>query len=89
MELKTGGVVVSRQEFVPATITVLNSEMEGSIYCPHTVAGTGESIQYTGLIRVESMSAEGVMKGSFKTDPTDNNPVTITDGSFELVVPVY
>ncbi len=89
LELKSGGVVILRDEFVPAIINVLSAEMTGSIYCPHTIDGTGQSIQYEGMVKVEEFTSDGRMKGSFKSDPSaTDNAVTITDGTFELIVPI-
>ena len=85
-----GKAVITREVFVPATITVLNTQMSGSLYCPHTVDGTGESISYEGLLRVESLTDDGRVKGSFKTDPNANaNVVSITEGTFEVTVHQY
>ncbi len=77
IELATSG-------FFPATITVDGEEMEGSIYCPHAVS-TGR-VQYDALIAWDSYE-DGVMKGRFMGDPGKDNPVELTDGAFELLVP--
>lgn len=87
---KRDGPSVDRQAYVPATITVISAEMMGTVYCPHTVEGTGEAISYRGLIRVESIDDDGRIRGSFKTDPAaTDNVVTITDGTFDLLTNIY
>ena len=88
LELKSDGIAVLSEIFVPAMITVTNEEMSGSIYCPHTLEGS-ETITYEALLLIEQVTAENRVIGRFKTDPAANeNAVAITDGTFDLVVPV-
>lgn len=88
LELKSDGIAVLSETFVPAMITVTNEEMSGSIYCPHTLDGS-ETITYEAFLLIEQITAENRVVGRFKTDPAANdNAVAITDGKFDLVVPV-
>lgn len=89
LELDGDLVVLRTKTFVPAVVTVIGAEMSGSIYCPHTEGGPNEIVEYQALIRVDEFSADGRIKGVFKTDPSaPDNAVTITNGTFELIVPI-
>ncbi len=89
LEMKSEGVVILREVFVPAVIEVSSLEMSGSIYCPHPINGT-PSVAYDALIKLERVAGENRFQGSFMTDPAaTDNIVTITEGKFDLVVPIY
>lgn len=70
--------------FTPATINVIGSEMSGSIYCPHDTDGI--AVQYEALVRFDDWDGNGRMRGTFKTAPSAENLVEITNGRFELDV---
>jgi hypothetical protein len=81
---KESGFVYDGEEFTPAIIGVIGSEMSGSIYCPHEIDGI--VIEYQLLIRFDDWDESGRMRGAFKTDPSAENQVEITNGRFELDV---
>jgi len=81
---KETGFVYEGEEFTPATINIVGSEMSGSIYCPHEIDGTG--VEYQALVRFDDWDESGRMRGVFKTDQTTDNPVEVTNGRFELIV---
>ena len=70
--------------FTPAIISIIGSEMSGSIYCPHETDGI--AVEYEALVRFDDWEENGRMRGTFKTDPSAENPVEITNGRFELDV---
>lgn len=71
--------------YVPVEISVRSNYMSGSIYCPHEE--DAQRITYQALLRLDSVSKEGVVKGKFMTDPeVAANAAIIENGSFTLAI---
>jgi|GEM_PF-3018236 len=69
--------------FAPARMTVKNASMAGSLYCPHPTVSA--EIVYDVLLRYDRWE-DGIIRGSFKGDPTADNVVAVTEGRFELSI---
>lgn len=79
---KPSGRVFDGDGFAPATMVVTSTSMSGSFYCPHEEVG--DAVVYDILLRFDSWSEDGRMRGSFKANPDADNIVSITDGRFDL-----